>query len=81
MMTSREPEDSPGPDPDRTPGLEPGGSVPPGETPPEAASATEGLAHRQRATARPAKYIWLAAIFVVVLLVALFFASMAGLLP
>lgn len=76
-MTSREPEDTPGPDPDRTPGLEPGGSVPPGETPPDAASATEGVSVPQHATARPAKWLWLGAIFVVVALVALFFVAKA----
>ncbi len=35
------------PDPYGTPGLEPGTGVPPGETPPGEASATEGLASRQ----------------------------------
>lgn len=81
-MTSREPDETPGPDPKDTPGLDPGGSVPPGETPPEAGSATEAVSHQQRATARPAKWIWLGVIFVVALLVALFFASRAiGLLP
>jgi hypothetical protein len=37
----------PDPQPDRTPGLEPGGGVPPGETPPDSGSATEGLGVRE----------------------------------
>lgn len=77
-----EARETPGPDPGRTPGLDTGGSVPPGETPPAAASASQGLSHRERATARPAKWVWLGAIGVVVVLVALFFVAMAiGLVP
>jgi hypothetical protein len=37
----------PDPQPDRTPGLEAGGGVPPGETPPDSGSTTEGLAFRE----------------------------------
>lgn len=76
-MPARDPDDPVDPEPDKTPGLEPGGSVPPGDTPPSEASVTEGLAHRQRAEARPAKWLWLAGIGVVVLLVALFFVALA----
>lgn len=36
----------PDPDPDRTPGLEPGGGVRPGDTPPDSGS-TSGLSHPQ----------------------------------
>jgi hypothetical protein len=39
---------SPDPDPDRTPGLEPGGGVQPGDTPPESGSTTTGLSHTQQ---------------------------------
>lgn len=35
------------PDPDRTPGLEDGGSVPPGETPPAEGSSTFGASRQQ----------------------------------
>ncbi|GAA4614499.1 DUF6480 family protein [Saccharopolyspora hordei] len=67
----------PDPEPDRTPGLEAGGSVPPGETPPESASATEGLSHTSRASANPTKWVWLVVIAVVVVLVAGFFVFWA----
>jgi hypothetical protein len=36
----------PDPDPKRTPGLEPGGGVRPGDTPPESGQ-TSGLSHRE----------------------------------
>lgn len=74
--------DAPGPDPARTPGLDAGGSVPPGETPPEASSASEGVSARGPAPARPAKWFWMAGVVVVAALVALFFVAMAiGLIP
>ena len=69
---------TPGPDPERTPRLESGGSVPPGDTPPGEAGATDAVSHPQRAEPRPAKWLWLAGIAVVVVLVALFFAAYAG---
>ncbi|GAA3358119.1 DUF6480 family protein [Saccharopolyspora gregorii] len=67
----------PDPDPDRTPGLEPGGGVPAGETPPESGEATRGVAHTEKATARPAKWVWWAVILLVVLLMAGFFVTRA----
>lgn len=67
----------PDPEPGRTPGLQPGGSVPPGETPPESAAATSGLAHRQRASNKTTKWVWLAVLAVLVLLIAGFFAYFA----
>lgn len=76
-MSSHEPDDVAGPDPERIPGLEPGGSVPPGETPPDAASATEGLAPRERASAHRTTWTWLTVIVVVVLLVAALFVALA----
>lgn len=80
-MASPGPNEAPGPDPEQTPGLEPGGAVPPGETPPDAGSTTRGLAPRGRATARGAKSAWLIAIGVVVLLIALFFLGIALWMP
>jgi hypothetical protein len=77
-MTTRQPGEPPEPDPERTPGLEPGGSVPAGETPPESASATEAISYQAKPAARPTKWVWLAATGVVVVLVAAFFAFFAA---
>lgn len=71
-MTRDIPESNPDPDPRVTTGLEPGGGVPPGETPPaEASTATGAGPHR------PPKRGWargpLVALGVVVVLCALFF--------
>ncbi|RDI26739.1 DUF6480 family protein [Lentzea flaviverrucosa] len=38
----------PDPEPDLTPGKEPGGGVNPGETPPDSGSTTAGLSHHER---------------------------------
>ncbi|WP_018687210.1 DUF6480 family protein [Actinokineospora enzanensis] len=42
----------PDPDPYRTPGLEPGGGVRPGDTPPDSGSTTVGLSRRERYPSR-----------------------------
>ncbi|CAM04732.1 hypothetical protein A8924_5885 [Saccharopolyspora erythraea NRRL 2338] len=76
-MATRESGGPPDPEPERTPGLEPGGSVPPGETPPESGSATEGVSHRQEAEARPVKWVWLLVTAIIVILVAGFFGFLA----
>nr|WP_026075247.1 DUF6480 family protein [Cellulomonas massiliensis] len=64
---------SPDPDPSDTPGLEPGGGVPVGDTPPGEASTTEGLSTRQP-TARGdgGNRLALVLIGIVVVLVVLF---------
>ncbi len=65
---------TPDPDPRNTPGLEQGGSVAPGETPPAEASTSSGAGPY-----RPLKRGWskgpLAIILIVVILVALFFLA------
>ncbi|MFB8246875.1 DUF6480 family protein [Streptomyces sp. NPDC055952] len=68
---------SPDPEPERSTGLEPGGGVPPGETPPAESSMPEAL---PRETHNPAKG-WakgpLAVIIVVSVLIAAFFLAYA----
>jgi hypothetical protein len=56
----------PDPDPDRTPGLEPGGGVRPGDTPPES-GGTSGLSHPQPMPGR-AIPIWTTVLIGVVVL-------------
>lgn len=60
----------PGPDPEDTPGLEPGGGVPPGETPP-AEGGLSGLSHQEKGPNRPATYLTL-------VLLAILTAAIAG---
>lgn len=55
----------PDPEPQETPGLERGGSVPPGETPPESGN-TSGLAHREP---RPGKSVPVATLVLIALAV------------
>ncbi|GAA4416903.1 hypothetical protein GCM10023148_14470 [Actinokineospora soli] len=61
----------PDPDPDRTPGLEPGGGVRPGDTPPDSGSTTRGLARPEPGTrrSRAGAFITLGAVLVLVLMV------------
>ncbi|MDK0524112.1 DUF6480 family protein [Streptomyces sp. ML-6] len=69
---------NPDPDPRNTPGLEPGGGVPPGETPPAESSTSEaGPRHEP-----PRGWGWgpLSVIIVVAVLVAAFFLAYAFLI-
>ncbi|MGO1052285.1 DUF6480 family protein [Crossiella sp. CA198] len=63
-MTQRPPH----PEPERTTGLEPGGGVPPGETPP-AEGGVSGLSHREPTPSRVAGGVTIAVISVLTLLV------------
>ncbi|MEU4674010.1 DUF6480 family protein [Amycolatopsis sp. NPDC023774] len=63
---------APGPEPNEVPGLEPGGSVTPGDTPPDAGQ-TSGLSHPQPMPSRKLPAGWLIVLAVFVFLVAAFF--------
>ncbi len=68
---------TPDPDPDSTPGLEPGGSVTPGDTPP-GESSTSGAADRQpRTGSTGANWAAYVIVGIVVVVVALFFVGYA----
>lgn len=67
----------PDPDPASTPGLEPGGGVPPGETPP-GESAISGVSHAEDPPGNTITPIALIAIAVVVGLVVLFVIARAA---
>ncbi|MDO0910997.1 DUF6480 family protein [Streptomyces sp. DT2A-34] len=62
---------SPDPEPSRTPGLEPGSGVPPGETPPAEAGGTAGISHPQPELRKGWGAMPLVLIMVVVALVAI----------
>lgn len=67
---------TPDPDPANTPGLEPGGGVPPGETPP-GESAISGVSHSEAAPGRVITPVALAIIGIIVLLVVLYVLARA----
>jgi len=70
----------PDPDPQRTPGLEPGGGVRPGDTPPESGQ-TSGLSHREPTPPKATTgRIVIALIMVLVVLVAAMLLTQAFLL-
>jgi hypothetical protein len=64
----------PDPDPARTPGLEPGGGVPPGETPPESGQVS-GVSHHEDPPPRGAPTVTIVLVLVVAVLVALLVAA------
>lgn len=69
----------PDPDPDRTPGLEPGGGVRPGDTPPDSGSTTSGLSRRERYPSRTLPIITtIFVVLVTIAVVALVIAQLTG---
>lgn len=73
-------EANPDPDPRTTPGLEPGGGVPPGETPPGESSTSEAGPEETHNPTRGWAAGPLVALGLVVVLVAAFFLAYAVLL-
>lgn len=67
---------TPGPEPHETPGLEPGGSVQPGDTPPDAGQ-TSGLSHPQPIPSRTVPVATLVILGIIVLAVVGFFLARA----
>ncbi|MEU0795798.1 DUF6480 family protein [Amycolatopsis sp. NPDC005961] len=67
---------APGPEPEDAPGLEPGGSVAPGDTPPDAGQ-TSGLSHPQPIPSRAPAVVALIVVAVLVLGTAAFFVLRA----
>ncbi|MBB5800677.1 hypothetical protein F4560_000445 [Saccharothrix ecbatanensis] len=64
----------PDPDPARTPGLEPGGGVAPGETPPDSGQ-TSGLSHPQPMPTRRGPIVTLVVVLIVTALAVAFIVS------
>ncbi|OBK19458.1 DUF6480 family protein [Mycobacterium asiaticum] len=69
----------PDPEPSKTPGLEPGGGVTPGSTPPDSAQ-TSGLSESQPIPTRRLTPLAIVSIIAVVVFVALFVAVAMGLI-
>lgn len=67
----------PDPDPADTPGLEPGGGVQPGDTPPDSGSTTVGLSHHERDTAKAWGPVSIAIILVVAVMIGGFMLALA----
>lgn len=67
------------PDPDQTPGLEPGGSVPPGETPP-AEGSISGISHPEPElpSQRSSRVVYALIIAVVLVVVVMLVAYAVG---
>lgn len=69
---------TPDPQPDETPGLEAGGGVNPGDTPPGESSTTSGLsAHQPKVGSTGSNWLVYAIVGVVVVLVGLYFVGYA----
>ncbi|MBO3087759.1 DUF6480 family protein [Cellulomonas dongxiuzhuiae] len=68
---------SPDPDPATTPGLEPGGGVSPGDTPPGESSTSEAMHQQPDTGSRGANWMAYVIIGVVVVFAALFFVGYA----
>ncbi|GAA5173022.1 MULTISPECIES: DUF6480 family protein [Amycolatopsis] len=68
---------NPDPEPDRTPGLEPGGGVQPGDTPPDSGSTTLGLSHHEPDQHRSVPVIAIVLSVVLAVLVAALLVSLA----
>ncbi|NUT48164.1 MAG: hypothetical protein HOV94_12770 [Saccharothrix sp.] len=64
----------PDPDPARTPGLEPGGGVSPGETPPDSGQ-TSGLSHPQPMPSRRGPVLTLVIVLIVTVLALAFIVA------
>ncbi|CAL9553422.1 hypothetical protein SUDANB95_04446 [Actinosynnema sp. ALI-1.44] len=59
----------PDPDPATTPGLEPGGGVAPGDTPPDSGSTTSGLTHHEPQPSRARNIIALVIVLIMTVMV------------